>query len=376
MRIGIDAYPLTRERLTGLGTYLLNLIKHLEAIDVENEYFLYGCRDFQLPFKNNRWHVRLVKGPRLVRKISTFWLLFGASSMLQRDKIDVFLGTQNLIPIFLPASIKKILVINDLSVLVCPQTMPFIQYIAHRCIFKRSLFSADRIIAISHSTKDDIIKYFPHLKEEKITAVYDACSPEVFLPHKKEEINSYIKKRFSSLDKYILAVSSLEWRKNTLGLLRSYYLCWMNFNIKHKLLIAGCEKRAKTTAIERLVKELSLEDSVHFLGYVDLEELIYLYNGADVFVFPSFYEGFGLPPLEAMSCGTPVIASDIRVLREVLGDAALLVDPYNHEEMARGIDRVLTDQVLAENLRKKGLDRVKLFSWDKTAKVTRQILTN
>lgn len=370
MRIGIDAYPLTRNKFTGLGTYLSNLIKDLEKIDTQNEYFLYGCKNFSLPFKNNRWHTELIAGPKMISQISTLWLVWGCRDMLARDKIDVFIGTQNLIPIFLPASIKTILVMHDLCLYICPQNLPLSLYLAHKMIFPRSLFGADRIIAITDSTRADIKRFFPGIEEAKIDTVYYGGPAEEFRPIDKRLAQEYVAAKFNYRGKYILTVASLEWRKNVTGLLRAYHLCKERYKIEVKLLIAGGERRARAGEIDRTYRDLSLEKSVYFLGHADINDLVHLYNAAEALVFPSFYEGFGLPPLEAMACGVPVVASDIPVFREILQDAALFADANNPEKISEAIYAVSSNESLAQGLKTKGLERVKNFSWQKTARQT------
>ena len=173
--------------------------------------------------------------------------------------------------------------------------------------------------------------------------------------------------RFNISGRFILTVTSLEWRKNVTGLLTAFDLCRQKYKIPHKLLIAGGERRAKAKDIDRLYKKLGLEGSVYFLGHLSIKELNYLYNTAEALVFPSFYEGFGLPPLEAMACATPVVASDIPVFKEILLDAALFADPYDPMDIAEKIYQATANETLRNNLVKKGLQRVKEFSWARTA---------
>lgn len=374
MRIGIDVYPLARRNITGIGIYLYNLILHLERLDKENEYFLYAPRDFKIPFKNNRWHVRLLNIPSFIANIDTWWVLVGSSILPRRDNIDIFLSTYNFAPLLLPRSIKKVLIMHDLALYVCPQTNPIALNIIFKSIFKKSLFSADEVITISNITKDAIIKYFPDFKKNKINVVYYGGAGEKLKQYDKDEARKYIFHKFNIKDKYILTVTSLEWRKNVTGLLEAFWICKRRFKIPHKLLIVIGELRTKVRQVYRIHKKLSLDEEALFLGHTDIEGLGYLYSAADAFVFPSFYEGFGLPPLEAITCGIPVIASDIPIFREILDGAALYVNPANPEDIARGIYRILTEESLREELKKKGLARAASFSWQKTVEETLKII--
>ena len=368
MRIGIDAYPLARDKLTGLGAYLNNLLRELGILDKENEYWLYACRDFELPCKNPSFKKRIITAPKGINSISTLWLAFGAKKTLPEDKIDIFLGTQNFIPLGLPPRIKKLLVIHDLTIYAYPQNVPAMLYLPHRLLFPRSLFAAEHIAVISESSRRDLKRFFPELDEGKISTVYYGGPDPGFSPCPKDEARGYISERFGISDKFILSVASLEWRKNLSGLFLAFDILKNKFGLKHKLLIAGSERRAGASEIERLYDKLGLKDSVYFLGHLDIKGLNYLYNTAEALVFPSFYEGFGLPPLEAMACATAVVASDIPVFRELFRDAALFANPYYPHDIAEKIMGLLGDDSLRQGLINKGRERVLAFSWKDTAR--------
>jgi len=372
MRIGIDAYPLAKS-LTGIGTYLTNIIKEIELIDKEHEYFLYTPRMLALPFKNKRWQVKLVR-PLLPVKISTLWLIGMANFMALHDKIDIFWGTQNFLPLLFPGKVKRVLSLYDLVSLVCPQTLPKILYPAHKLLLKASVKSADEIFAISHATKDDIIKYFPDINERKIHVIYCGGPGKVFTPEDKEKSRHYLNKKFNVSAKFILTVTSFEWRKNVSGLLEAFSICKKKMNLEHKLVVIVGQRRSGVRGINKVYKKLKLENEVIFLDYVDIVDLAHFYRGADVFVFPSFYEGFGLPPLEAMACGTPVIASSIPVFKEILGNAALLADPYNPEDIALKIYEVISNVDLRNSLIHRGFEKIKIYSWKDAAKKILAIL--
>lgn len=370
MRIGIDAYPLVGQ-FTGIGRYIYNIIKNLEKIDKRNEYILYSHRNIQLPFpSNSRWRVSIIKG--FLNRSGTFWMQTQARRKLKEDKIDLFWATAAILPLNLPSSIKIVLTVHDLTWLYYPKTLKWDNRIIFPLFFKRSLVKADRIIAVSASTAKGIKEFIPELNN-KVSVVYEGVGEE-FRPFDKMEAKKYVSLKFGTSLRYILTVATIEPRKNLDNLLRAYArIIKDNPNFDYQLLIAGA-KGWKNLNIYKTYKELELsEKQVKFLGYVSDTDMAKLYSGAEVFILPSLYEGFGLPPLEAMASGTPVIASDIPVFREILDDAALLICPYNPEDIASGIHSVLTNKGLAEELRNKGLERVKLFSWEKTARKTLQI---
>ncbi len=367
MRIGIDAYPLSRQ-LTGIGIYLYNMIKNLEMIDKENEYFLYSRPGIRLPFEYNpRWHIRPMR--ELINKSSTLWMQFNAKRYLLEDNIDIFWGTESILPLNLPSKIKKILTVHDLTWYKFPLMVNWDNRIIFPLLFKKSLKFADMIIADSNCTATSIKELMPDLRK-KISIIYGGvCWPgEVFNKFKKTDID-YIFAKFKIYSKYILTVGTIEPRKNIVNLLKAFsFLLENSKKLDYQLLIVG-GKGWQNSEIYKTYRLLNFKDNqVRFLGYVPDEELYKLYSAAEVFVFPSLYEGFGLPPLEAMACATPVVASDIPIFKEILGDAAILVNPYNPKEIADGIRQVLNDVSLAEELRKKGLERIKLFSWEKSSR--------
>ena len=280
-------------------------------------------------------------------------------------EVDVLHVTDYLIPQVRKA--KLVVTIHDITPLLLPQYHN--RYT--RTYIRNKLLSigerADRIIAVSENTKRDIMHSLS-IPESKIKVIYEAIDKSY---HPIEDIKflNRIRKRYTLPDKFILHVGTIEPRKNITRLIKAFSTLKKMKSLKHKLVIAG-QKGWRYSDIFREVKDLDLEGEVIFIGYVSEEDLPGLYNAAQVFVYPSLYEGFGLAPLEAMACGTPVICSHTSSLPEVVGDVAILVDPYNIDEMARAIGEVLTDEGLRQEMGAKGLKRASLFSWEKTARET------
>lgn len=226
---------------------------------------------------------------------------------------------------------------------------------------------ADAIIAISNHTKMDCIKYLG-IPEEKIRVIYEAAD-EIFKPEKiKEEMKNHLKDKYGIEFPFILSVGTLEKRKNLPNVLKAFYRLKKTGN-HHKLVIVG-KIGWKYNKIFSTMEELDLKKDVIFTGYVPDEDLVKIYNAADLFVFPSIYEGFGLPPLEAMACGCPVITSNTSSLPEVVGDAGVTVDPYDDKALADEMHRILSNDGFKTELSKKSLERAELFSWRQTAKET------
>ena len=230
---------------------------------------------------------------------------------------------------------------------------------------------ADKIITISHHSKRDIVKLL-HVPEEKVAVTYLAIGPE-FRPMDKKACHAEINNRYGLSDcEYIVSVGELHPGKNYTRLIRAFSKLKKNKKFPYKLLIAG-KKGWNYEEIFNTVNALHLEKEVIFTGYVAAEELPIIYNGATLSVYPSLYEGFGLPPLEAMACGTPLISSNSSSLPEVVGNGGIMVDPYDVDAMAEKIDQVLSDKKKQVELIHKGFQQTKKFSWEKTARETLKI---
>jgi glycosyltransferase involved in cell wall biosynthesis len=223
---------------------------------------------------------------------------------------------------------------------------------------------------VSEASKRDIIHFF-NVKPEKIVVVYNAIEESVAATPSDEAI-ARVKERYQLNHPFVLYVGNIKPHKNLVRLIEAFAELRHRGFDELKLLIIG-DEISKLPALRRAVHSHKLHKHVRFLGYLQDETLACLYRLASVFVFPSLYEGFGLPPLEAMASGTPVVTSNVSSLPEVTGDAAVLVDPYSVESIVEGIERVLTDPALAAELRRKGVARAREFSWERSVERTRQL---
>jgi glycosyltransferase involved in cell wall biosynthesis len=369
MRIGIDATPLLKE-LSGIGHYVDRLIRGLQAVDAKNSYRVFytawkevgpvsppSLRLFpakRLPWP--KWFLPLATG--LCR-----WPLPGLSRLTSDE--DIVHWTSNFLP---PrGSRKQVLTLYDLTFLLFPKHHPWQRRVLHSMTIARSAALADGIIVISHQTKQDVMRYLG-VPESKLHVVYPAASP-LFEP-KSEAQRSKVLSKYRLPDKaYLLFIGNIEPRKNLVRLLVAYAKARPRFARRYRLVVIGGQGW-RNTEIFRKADELALEDDLTFLGYVPDEDLPSLISGALAFVYPSLYEGFGLPPLEAMACGTPVVTSDVASLPEVVGDAAVMVDPYDTDALATAIARVVESPDLRQELSERGMKRAGLFSWEKTARQT------
>lgn len=257
---------------------------------------------------------------------------------------------------------KVVITVHDLAFKSLKNAFAWETVLWKNFITDLSIKKADKIIAITEFAKSEILKYYPNV-DNKINVIYNG-----FNDFSKDPINlNNIKKNILNLkdSKYILTVSTISPRKNMDGLVKAFNLVRNKVN-NYKLVIAG-KNGWLYESVYKLVDEFELNDSVIFTGGVNDDELKFLYKNADVFVYPSFYEGFGLPPLEAMSYGIPCVVSDRTSIPEVVGDAAVKVDPYDLNELSNTILKVIADKDLCENLKVNSKKRLKYFSWEKCA---------
>jgi len=232
-----------------------------------------------------------------------------------------------------------------------------------KLLLRRSIKKSEKLISVSETVKKDILFRF-NIPDDKIVVIPLGVS-DIF----SKTINSKVTFKYSISNKYILFVGNIEPKKNLIRLLKAYHKLINEGKISHQLVIAG-QKGWKYKEIFKTVQSLNLQDKVVFTGYIPENNLPALYSMAELFVFPSIYEGFGIPPLEAMVCETPVLASNTGALPETSGGSCLMVNPYNTDEIANGIHKLLTDVTLRSYYIKKGKKWAEQFTWERTAKDT------
>lgn len=348
MKIAIDTQT-TLGQKSGFGFYVKNLTESLKKVDPQNDYILIAPksdRDFSTP-QRLMWDQ--IYFPRLAKK----------------QRVDILHQPCFSAPLFYAG--KIVITVHDLISLHFPQNIPLVSRLYYSRWMPLTYRAADRIVAISENTKKDIVQML-HLPEEKITVIHSAVGPE-FRPIDDPVKIGQIKHKYATGEKFILDVGTLEPRKNLPFLVKAFARAIKQGDLPHNLVITG-KKGWHYESLFNLVKTLNLADRVIFPGYVGEGDLPILYNAAELFVFPSTYEGFGFPPLEAMACGTPVIASDNSSIPEVVDEAGILIAGYDEKLWGQKIAAVLQNQSLAVNLSRKGLSQSKKFSWEKTARET------
>lgn len=363
MRLGILSWILDRQR-TGIDNYLYNIIEEMIAIGKAENISLihYKKSDDDIYSKVNDIIV-----PTLPSK---FNVPIGMAKIIKNAEIDVFhlpshWPTQ-ISPFFLNSDVKTVLTIHDIIPILFQKNLPPI-YKLWSPTLKLIKNKVDYVITDSENTKYDCMKYLK-IPEEKIKVIYLAADKNYRVLGNKMGIQNDLKYKYNIDSPFILYVGNVESRKNVPLLIKSFYKLKKK-GITHKLILIGASQFGFKKIVE-LVNELNLVNEVIFPGYVSNEDLVKFYNIADLFVYPSLYEGFGLPPLEAMACGCPVITSNSSSLPEVIGDAGLMIDPYNSNDLVDKMYQILTNKSLRTELCNKSLKRAKMFSWEKTARET------
>lgn len=373
MNILIDVRPLMDERYSGVAEYTYELLSALFKIDSSNQYFLYynSARDLLGRLPNfTQANVSYIR-THYPNKIFNYCLVMP----FDRPRLDRYIGS-GIDIFFMPhvnfsawsPSVKSVVAVHDLSFLIYPEVFNWRKNIWHGLLRVRRLMKkTTAVVAVSENTKADIINY-GGAATEKVKTILSGLSADFKKLPPEDPALLAVKKRYRLPEKFIFFLSTVEPRKNIECLLRAFDLLKKkprNENIK--LLIAG-GRGWKSKAVYSLAKKLACSSDIEFLDYVDRNDKVYLYNAATLFAYPSLYEGFGHPPLEAMACGTPTILGSSSSLPEVAGDAALLVDPYNPTALAAAIESIIMDADLAAALSEKGIEQAKRFTWEKTAR--------
>lgn len=362
MRIAYDVTSLCVPQ-SGVGTYTLNLLSHLNALP----------GDEIVPFAHrsvNGYTESLGSVPRISRVglNKTLWMQAVLPVELARMEIEVCHFLNNVSSVWTPC--PSILTIHDMTLWLFPEYHYRRRQLAMRPFIPLSARRAAAIVVNSHSTKRDLVRILG-VPEEKVHVVYGAAAPCFRLLPRSAALDE-VRRRYSLPDHFVLYVGTIEPRKNLVRLLHAFAELRQKHKLPHSLLLVG-QRGWKDEEVFATMEQLQLGDAVRFLGHVPLDSLVALYNLADAMAFPSLYEGYGLPVIEAMACGTPVVTSPNGALQEVVGEAAEIIDPLDTRSIAEGLVRVLTDSGWRDELRRRGLERAASFTWQAAALQTRQL---
>lgn len=363
MKIGIDGRAAKWYRGTGIGTYTHELLDSLNKSSSHNDYLIFLPKCSLLDNFKNNFKIESINA----NLEENFWDQVHVPNILDNKNIELYHVPQNGVGLSPKINCKKVITLHDIIPLKMPQTVSD-KYLK---IFNEELpsiiNSCDGIITVSNFSKNDISKEF-NFPKDKIF-VTPLAAENIYRPLNKETCKNIIKSKYKINDDFILYVGGFSPRKNILGLIEAFSLIPYSKRKNTKLVITG-KKGISYDKYKKRTSELKIMNDVIFTGFISLDHMPIFYNASKLLVYPSFYEGFGLPPLEAMACGTPVIASNVTSLPEVCGTSAILIDPYNIDELSLSIEKILTDKSLYNNMSNRGIKRSLTFSWDNTASRT------
>lgn len=356
MKIGIDCREL-QNHITGIGRILLEFLREIKERHKDINFIL-----FDNQYTNSLLFQDVLKNYKKViikEKFTLWWDQIQLKNAIKKNNIDVFFSPYYKIPLL--TKTKTILSIFDVTyLLVEPYNTYFRSKLYLKNFIKLASKKAQKILTCSNYTKNDLLKIL-NLPKEKIEVAYLGVSSKFKIIHKNNEME-LVKKKYGIDNKYLLYVGNFKPHKNVKRLIDAYNLLPETIKREYNLVLAGGESKRLTKSN----KQLGLSDlqSTINVGHILDEDLPALYSSAELLVFPSLYEGFGLPPLEAMACGCPVVSSNTSSMPEVLGDAALFFNPYDVEEMSLAIRQMLEDENLRSRFRQKGLERARLFTFE------------
>lgn len=367
MRVGINA-SFARKFNTGIGQVTVNYLKALNKNIQGNNYILYLEEESEFNFSNFKKKVFLPVWKRddLVRKI--LWEKYLLPRKIKKDRCEKFISLYQC-PTILSKNVEHIMVVHDIIPKLFREYVNNFRKKYYWKLTEKAIKKADKIIAVSEHTKNDLIKYL-NIPEEKIEVGY-IDADNYYKREISEDESNHVLKKYGLKPGYIYNAGGLDKRKNVLKILEAYKILLEENSNVPDLVISG--KLAPELAplvpdVEKVAKSLGIEDRVEFLDFISQEDMPALYKNARVFVYPSLYEGFGIPPLEAMNCGTPVIVSKTSSLPEVGGDAVIYVDPQSSRDIAQEISKLLNNAELRENLIRKGRAQSGKFLWDNFVK--------
>jgi glycosyltransferase involved in cell wall biosynthesis len=353
LRIGFDAKRLFANS-TGLGNYSRTLVKDLKTSFPDNELVLFSSK-FKINEETNSF---FSNDYEIVKGSGPFWRTSRMVSDIKKSDVDVFHGLSHELPIGIQkADCASVVTIHDIIYKFVPSDYQYIDRKIYDFKFKYACKHSNKIIAISQSTKNDIIKYFD-IDANKIEVIYQTCSDIFKVNSTKDDVVKVIDK-YKLPQQFLLYVGSIIERKQLLQIVKA--LKSLKGIVKLPLVVVGSGGKYKQTVVE-YIKKNNLENTVIFPGFIQNSDLPYLYKAAKIFIYPSIYEGFGIPIIESLYCKTPVITSNLSSLPEAAGGGALYVEPHKPESIAEAIVQLLTNVDLYKSLINNGFDHVQSFN--------------
>ncbi|WP_333887687.1 glycosyltransferase family 4 protein [Clostridium sp.] len=365
MKIAMDARGANWYNGTGIGTYTSKILKYIIRNHKENFYHIYwsGSNYNKLQQQNTKI---IMTSKRQHRFFEQYYFPVN----LRKENIDIYHIPQNGIGISENIGCKKIVTIHDLIPYILPETVGKGYLFKFLKEMPKIINSSDGIITVSNCSKRDILKFFP-IKEDKIF-VTPLAADKKYRPLDKDKCKYKIHANYNIENPFILYIGGFSPRKNVSSLITAFSKIHKKLDKNYDLIIVGSNKD-DSDILKNLSIDLNIDKNIKFTGFVEEKMMPIFYNACDIFIYPSLYEGFGLPPLEAMSCGTPVIASNISSIPEVVGDGGILINPCDMENFMYSIEALINDINIREDLSLKALKQANNFSWEKTAEKTIEI---
>lgn len=365
VRIGITT--LTDSARSGTWTTLKNLIKELKVLDTKNEYVIYVDKTYDntfgvlpLNYKLQKVNIKVSQSLKVI-----FWHMFILPFMARIQKLDVLYIPAHNIPIFIQ-TVPTLFTIQDLNEYLIPNHYGKLRTFYRKLIIPISSRNADRIIAVSNYTRKKIESILS-ITPDKILVVYHGIDKDKFSKKESQKNVNTLLHRYKIKRPFILYVGQIKHpNKNLINLIKSYNIFKQKTNLTHSLVLSGKLHRSSKCILEEAARSL-YKEKIIFTGYIHKDLLPDLYNLADLFVYIPHSEGFGLPVLEAMSCGVPVISSNTSCFPEIIGDAGILVDPNNITQIADAIAHLIEDMELRNRIIDSGYEKAKHFSWRDSA---------
>jgi glycosyltransferase involved in cell wall biosynthesis len=369
MRIAVNTRFLLADNMEGYGYFIAETFKRITKNHPEHQFIFLFDRPFDKRFLLSGNIIPVVTGPAARHPLLwKFWYDIKVTAALKKHKADVFLSPDGFCS--LTTSVPQCIAVHDLSFLHFPSHIKKSHLLFYKRYTPKFLAKAKTIITVSDFSKEDIVKHYK-TPEEKINVVYSAAK-EIFKPV-AEKVKEEVKNKYTEGKEYFIYIGAIHPRKNLLNILKAFSLFKKRQQSNFKLIIAGRLAWKNDTLAENL-KTYKYKGDVIMTGYVAETELVNLLASAYCLMYPSLYEGFGVPPLEAMQCNVPVITSQSSSMQEICGDAALYADPQNYTDIADKMMQVYKDETLRNELIKKGRDMCKKYSWDKTAELLWQTI--
>ena len=369
MKIAINCADLDESRIDGTRVYIKNVLKHFGELNQVDQFLLYHRNDFNPLLKPEKF-------PNYIEKKIPYkfaWTQTRLAYELMNDRPDVCWMPIQQVPFLVSKKIKMVVTVHDLAFKLFPKSFDYGRLRKLDFFHDTAVNRADKIIAISEATKKDLLKFHPKIKEEKISVVHHGFDKKLFEENFSEQEIFDFKKKYGIKEPYLLYVGAIQPRKNIERLVEAFEMIKRKEKKDLKLVMVG-EKAWKSEAIMERIRKSEFNSEIILAGKVDFQDLALFYNQAEIFVYPSIYEGFGIPILEAMASGTPVVTAGNSSLVEIAGDSAEIFETENVQDLFEKIRELLLNDSRKSYLIEKGFERVKGFSWRKCAEETLNIL--